>query len=73
MDFLLTVIIAMAVVLLAVTAYMEWIGLMNIFTPRVASRYLACCHFRLNRISPYEECWRCRHSTAGHPSRLIHH
>lgn len=73
MDTLLAVIIALGLILLVVTAYMEWIGLMSVFTPRSASRYEECHHFRSNRGSQSEVCWRCRHETLGHPSRLIHH
>ena len=73
MDPLLVVIIALSVALFAVTSYMEWIGLMNLCASNSASRYLGCHHFRSNRTSPFEECWRCRHATLSHPSRLIHH
>ena len=73
MDILLTVIVVLGVALLAVTAYMEWIGVMSSFGSKSASRYRDCHHFRSNRISPHEKCWQCRHATLGHPSRLIHH
>jgi hypothetical protein len=73
MDALLVVIIAMGVVLLVVTSYMEWIGLMNLFTTRCAPRYGECGHVRVMRTGSFESCWRCRHVTITHPSRLIHH
>jgi hypothetical protein len=70
---LLTVIILLGVGLFAVTSYMEWIGVMNLFTSKPAGRYAGCGHVRSNRSSSYERCWRCRHATLGHPTRLIHH
>lgn len=70
---LLAVIITLSVALFLVTSYMEWIGLMDIFGSKSAPRYRDCHHIRSNRTSPYERCWRCRHATLSHPSRLIHH
>lgn len=70
---LLVVIIVLAAALLVVTAYMEWIGVMNLFTSRSAARYRECRHVRVDRSNATERCWRCRHNTLGHPSRLIHH
>jgi hypothetical protein len=70
---LLTVIIVLAVGLLAVSAYMEWIGLMNLFTSRAAARYLGCGHVIVNRRDAHESCWRCRHDRIVHPSHLIQH
>lgn len=70
---LLTVIIVLAVGLFVVTAYMEWIGLINIFTPRAGTQYEGCHHYRADPVDQHDECWRCRHATLAHPSRIIHH
>jgi hypothetical protein len=72
-DNLVTVIIVMGVALLAVTAYMQWAGVMNLFTSRSAGRYGECGHLCFKRSDPYAQCWRCRPATISHSSRLIHH
>jgi len=58
---LLAIIIAIGAVLLAVTAYMEWIGVMNLFTPRSAPRFYDCGHLRGVPFSSHSSCWACRH------------
>jgi hypothetical protein len=60
-DPLLAVIIAIGSALLAVTAYMEWIGVMNLFGPRSGSRYDECRHLRGVPFSNHTRCWSCRH------------
>jgi hypothetical protein len=57
----LIVIIVLGSALLAVTAFMEWVGVMNLFTPRSASRY-HCGHIRVLPFSSDDaRCWNCRH------------
>lgn len=73
MDALLSLIIVLGVSLLTVIAYMEWIGLMNLFASRAADRYPGCGHVHINRTDLHDTCWRCRHSVITHPSRLTHH
>jgi hypothetical protein len=59
---LVVVVIVLGVALLAVTAYMEWVGVMTLFTPRSATRYEACGHIRaLPFATDRTRCWSCRH------------
>ena len=73
MDILLAIIIALGGVLLIVTAYMEWIGLANVLTPRSGPRYAGCRHLRANPVSTHGRCWRCRHRTLDHLLHPLHH
>jgi len=66
MTALLIVIITLGTLLLAATAYMEWIGVMNLFATRRTSRYQGCGHLKLNAASLNARCWRCRHSRLDH-------
>lgn len=59
---LVTVIIVLGVALLAASAYMEWIGVMNLFTARSAPRYPDCSHLKANPTSQSNRCWHCRHA-----------
>ena len=60
-DPLLAVVIVIGGVLLAVTVYMEWIGIMNLVTPRSGPRYDDCGHVRGLPFSSHTSCWACRH------------
>jgi hypothetical protein len=66
MTVLLTAIIALGTVLLFVTAYMEWVGVMNLFTTRQGPRYRACQHLRTIPTRRQEHCYRCRHTAIDH-------
>jgi hypothetical protein len=70
---LLAVIVVLGVILLVVTAYMEWIGILNVLTRRSAAHYSGCGHLKAVRPSECDRCWRCRHQTVLHPSHLIPH
>jgi hypothetical protein len=72
-DILLTIIIVLGGLLLITTAYMEWIGLLNIVTPRGQSRYRECGHLRINPVAAHGRCWRCRHHTLDHLLPPPHH
>jgi hypothetical protein len=72
MDALLAVIITLGGALLVVTAYMEWIGLLNIVTTRPGPRYADCGHARINPTSACRSCWRCRHRTVDHVIHPAH-
>jgi hypothetical protein len=63
---LLTVIIVLAVALLVVTSYMEYIGVMNVFTTRSAPRYTGCGHLKANPTAQTTRCWHCRHPRLEH-------
>jgi hypothetical protein len=67
MDPIVWVIVVLAGVLLAVTAYMEWIGLLSVITPRSLARCQECGHIRAtpspNHVSV---CWACRHPSMDH-------
>lgn len=69
-DVLLGVIIGLGSALLLITAYMEWIGVMNLFTPRTGPRYDGCGHFKVVMTSPHSSCWRCRHARLEHALHL---
>jgi hypothetical protein len=73
---ILIVIVVLASVLLVVTAYMEWIGVMSLITPRSAARYAACRHLRAwPTTSTHMSCWTCRHGSLRHPLHgpRLHH
>jgi hypothetical protein len=68
-DAFLVLIITLSGLLFLATAYMEWVGLLNVLTPRSGPRYPDCGHLRVNPTSAFHSCWRCRHRTLGH---LLH-
>ena len=68
----LAIIIVLGGALLIVTGYMEWLGLLNVVTPRSGPRYPDCGHLRVNPVSPHHRCWRCRHHTLDHLVNPIH-
>jgi len=72
-DVLLSIIIVLGGVLLFATVYMEWIGLVNVITPRSGPRYDDCGHLRVNPVSSRSRCWRCRHRTIDHLLHPMHH
>ena len=67
------IIVVLATVLLLVTGYMEWIGLMNVITPRSGPRYEACGHFKVVLTSDHNRCWLCRHERLEHALHLPIH
>jgi hypothetical protein len=67
---LLTIIIVLATALLLVTGFMEWIGLMNVITPRTGPRYEGCGHFKVQLTSDADRCWHCRHERLEHALHL---
>jgi hypothetical protein len=73
MTALVTAIIVLGVTLLAATAYMEWIGLMSLVTPRTGPRHETCGHLRMNPIAAQVVCWRCRHTTTDRALHALHH
>jgi hypothetical protein len=70
---LLTVIIVLAVALLVVTGYMEWIGVMTLFTVRSGPRYTGCGHLRVNPTAQSTSCWHCRHARLEHALHIPGH
>ncbi len=73
MAAVLAVIIAIGTALLATTAYMEWIGVLNLFTTtRTNPSYDSCGHLKLNLSSHHHQCWRCRHAGAAHGLHSLH-
>ena len=70
---LLTIIVVLATVLLVVTGFMEWIGLMNVITPRSGPRYEGCGHFKVVLTSEHNSCWHCRHERLEHALHLPIH
>ncbi|HEX3907146.1 MAG TPA: hypothetical protein VHW92_04365 [Mycobacteriales bacterium] len=72
-PFLIAVIIVLAVALLAVTAYMEWIGVMNLFTMSSKPRYPGCGHLKANPTSQSTRCWHCRHDRFEHALHVPGH
>lgn len=73
MSPLLVVIIVLGAALLVTTAYMEWVGVMNVVTPRAGPRHEVCGHLRINPASRDARCWRCRHAAADRALRALHH
>jgi hypothetical protein len=74
MAALLGVIIAIGTALLAITAYLKWIGVTSLFTAtRTNPSYDSCGHLKLNLSSHHHKCWRCRHDSAAHGRRTLHH
>ncbi len=69
-DVLLAVIIVLGAVLLFVTAYMEWIGVMNLFTPRSGPRYDECGHLKVIITTQHGRCFHCRHQRLEHALHL---
>jgi hypothetical protein len=70
---LLWVIVVVGSVFLVVTAYMEWIGVMSLITPRCASRYPGCGHIRaIPTDAVHDDCWPCRHHRMRHPLQAVH-
>lgn len=69
---LLTIIVILATALLLVTGYMEWVGVMNLFTRRSGPRYDECGHFRVV-LSSHSRCWHCRHERLEHALHLPSH
>ena len=68
MDPILVVIFVLAVPLLLVCAYMEWVGLLSLVTPRRASRYDGCGHVKtLPQTDSHGVCCSCRHERLRHP------
>jgi hypothetical protein len=65
-PFLVSVIIVLGTLLLAVTMFMEWVGVMSLFTPRSGPRYDGCGHLRLIRTATADRCWGCRHARLEH-------
>lgn len=70
---LVAVIIVLGGALLAVTAYMEWIGVMNLLTTRSASRYPECGHVKANPTAKTTSCWHCRHVRVEHALHVPGH
>ncbi|HEX3824334.1 MAG TPA: hypothetical protein VHV79_07705 [Mycobacteriales bacterium] len=73
MTAFLVVIIVLGTSLLCATAYMEWIGLMSLITPRSGPHHESCGHLRINALASQGLCWRCRHSTADRALHALHH
>lgn len=73
MTLWLTIIIILGAALLAVTAYMEWVGVMSVFTTRPA-RHCSECEsvLKLPTAQPGTLCWRCRHQRLEHLRNLGH-
>jgi hypothetical protein len=76
-SFLIAVIIILVCVLLAVTAFMEWVGVMSLFTTRCGPRYDGCGHLKAVVTTRNDRCWRCRHVRLDHalhaPAQHLHH
>jgi len=68
----LAIILVVGGSLLIVTAVMEWIGVMTLFTPHTSPRYPGCGHLRANPISARDTCWPCRHQSLDHALHLHH-
>ena len=72
---LIGVIVVLAAVLLVVSMGMEWIGIVNLLTPRSSARYTECGHVRIAQAAAGARCWRCRHhhlNHLAHPSAARH-
>lgn len=70
---LLTIIVVLAAALLLVTGFMEWVGVMNIVTPRSGPRYRDCGHLKFVVTSAQPSCWHCRHARLEHALHLPVH
>jgi hypothetical protein len=67
------VIVVISAAFLVVTAYMEWIGVLNVISPRSAVRYPGCGHARLLPAdAEHDDCWTCRHQRVRHPLQAVH-
>ena len=72
-DALVGVIIVLGLVLFAVCAVMEWIGLENVLTRSGPLRYDDCGHLRVVRASTASRCWHCRHTRLEHVLHIPAH
>lgn len=68
----LAVIVTLGTALLVATAYMEWIGVLNVFTRRTNPSYETCGHQKLNLGSHHDQCWRCRHARTARSPHTLH-
>lgn len=70
---ILWLIVVLGAAFLGVTAYMEWIGMMSLITPRSVVRYTGCRHLRALPTPPHhDDCWTCRHTRMRHPLQAMH-
>jgi hypothetical protein len=69
MDPLLIVIVVLAGVFLAVSVYLEWLGLASLASSRNAPRHPGCGHPKLTPANDGDLCWRCR---LQHVDEVLH-
>jgi hypothetical protein len=72
MDPLLAVIVFLALGLLAVTVYMEWLGVLSLVTFRSGRQHSECGHPKLTAANDLAMCWRCRHQRLDHALHVPH-
>lgn len=63
---IITVIVVLAVILLAAIAVMDWVAIASLLSSRSTVRHEGCGHVRAVRTANSDCCWRCRHSRLGH-------
>jgi hypothetical protein len=73
MDPLLAVIVVFAGVFLAVSLYMEWLGLASVASSRSGPRHAGCGHTKLTPANDGDLCWRCRHHHVDEALHRLHH
>ena len=71
--FLIAVIVVLGTLLLVITAFMEWVGIMNLLTRRTGPRYLDCGHLKAVPTSRHDRCWHCRHARLEHALHVYGH
>jgi len=72
MAALFALIITLGTALLAVTAYMEWIGVLNLFTASSNARCDSCARLKLYLSPRDDRCWRRQHASTAYGLHGIH-
>lgn len=70
---LTTVVVVLAVVLLAAVVCMDWVAIMSLFSGRSTVRHEGCGHVRAVRTAHSDRCWRCRHARLDHVIESVEH
>jgi hypothetical protein len=73
MDPLLVVIVVLAGAFLAISVYMEWLGLLSVVSARGGPRHAECGHRKLTPANADDLCWRCRHQHVDEALHRLHH
>lgn len=70
---IVTVIVVLAVILLAATAMMDWVAVASLLTSRSSPRHSGCGHVRATRLAGGDLCLRCRHTRLDHALEAAEH